>query len=303
MNSWFNFYKKRPVLVTGGAGFIGSHLVRALVEAGALVTVLDNFSTGSIDALADIQHKISLLVGDITCAKTCMQAAAGKTHIFHLAAAISVEESTRKPEKYMFINVEGTRNILSAATQQRATRVIFSSSAAVYGNQAGVCHENLTPAPTSPYAQSKAEGEKLCLQFATNKKLQCIILRYFNVYGDNQKIQSGYGAVIPTFIAKLKQNAPITIFGNGLQTRDFISVDEVVRANLIAGCAPAPEHPIINVASGVSKTLLEVLNELVKKIGTQPPLLRFADARPGDVLHSHADCGRYVALKKAVEEL
>lgn len=301
MNNLNNFYKKRAVLVTGGAGFIGSHLVRALVFAGAHVTILDNFSTGSLDNLADIQHKISILIGDITNPDTCRDATIGKSHIFHLAAAISVEESTKKPDKYMRINVEGTRNILEAAASSHATRIIFSSSAAVYGNQPGICHEDLVPSPASPYAKSKADAEKLCLLYATTKGVKTIILRYFNVYSDTQKIQSGYGAVIPTFIAKIKQNAPITIFGNGLQTRDFISVEEVVNANLMAGFAPFPDHPIINVASGTSKTLLEILNELVKKIGTKPPLLRFADARPGDVMHSQADCKRYAALKKTIE--
>jgi len=301
--SWLQFYKKRPVLVTGGAGFIGAHVVRALVNAGAHVTILDNFSTGSIDAIANIQHKISLQIGDITNLNTCLKATIGKTHVFHLAAAISVEESTRNPKKYMYINVDGTKNLLNAAQKNNVQRFVFSSSAAVYGNQNTACHEDLALAPASAYAESKALGETLCLQYNAKKALEAVVLRYFNVYGKNQKIHGGYGAVIPTFLAKLTQNEPITIFGDGLQTRDFINVEEVVRANLMAGCAPALKHPIINVASGTSKTLLKVIDDLVQMIGCKQPLISFAAARPGDVIHSQASCNRYQDLQKKIQEL
>lgn len=301
--SWLKFYKKRPILVTGGAGFIGADLARALVNAGAHVTILDNFSTGSIEALADIQHKIKIIIGDITDMVACLKATARKTHVFHLAAAISVEESTKNPEKYMQINVEGTRNLLNAAQKNNVRRFIFSSSAAVYGNQSGTCHEDLAPAPTSPYAESKALGETLCLQHNAKKTPETMVLRYFNVYGENQKIHGGYGAVIPTFLAKLTHHEPITIFGDGKQTRDFINVEEVVRANLMAGCAPTLQHPIINVASGTSKTLLTLIDDLVQMIGCKQPLISFAAARPGDVKHSQASCNRYQALQKKIEEL
>ncbi len=302
MEKLTKFYLNRPVLVTGGAGFIGSQLTHKLVAAGAHVTILDNFSSGTLENLDSIVHKIQVISGDITEKEACEKASFGKTHIFHLAAAISVAESLQNPEKYHRINVEGTENLLKAAIKNSVERLIFSSSAAVYGNQTKPCKEDTPLAPASPYAQSKIEGENLCNLYRNNNHLQTIILRYFNVYGPTQRANGGYAAVIPTFTQKLQQKLPLTIFGDGLQTRDFISVDEIANANMFAGCAPLLPTPVINVASGKSTTLLQLIDELAVKVGCKKPIIEFLPPRPGDVLKSEADCSRYMQLKKHVEE-
>ncbi len=301
MKSWLKYYAKRPVLVTGGAGFIGSRLTKMLVNAGAYVTILDNFSTGSITALEPIAHKLKIIVGDITNQTLCMRAAMGKTHIFHLAAAISVAESMHNPEKYMQINVMGTENLLKAARSEHVQRFIFSSSAAVYGNQTIACSETTPPVPLSPYAQSKLRGEELCKQYSSPPTFEAITLRYFNVFDETFSATSTYAAAIPIFIEKIRRNAPITLFGDGQQTRDFVPVEEIVNANLMAGCAPTPVQPIINVASGKSKTLLSLIDELVKQLGKNHPSIIFAPPRPGDIIHSKAQCDRYTQLKEIVK--
>lgn len=298
-----HFYKDRPVLVTGGAGFIGSTLVHHLVKAGARVSILDNFSTGTMANLTDIAHKIKIIEGDVTDLQTCISAAQGKTHIFHLAAAISVAESHKNQKKYITINVKGTENMLKAAAAAHAQRFVFSSSAAVYGNQPEPCNELHPLAPLSPYAATKIAGEQLCAFFQEHHKLSCISLRYFNVYGPKQRIDGGYPAVIPNFTHNLLHNESLTIFGNGQQTRDFISVDEIARANMMAGALLDITHPIINVASGQSKSLLQVIDELVEHLGCAEPTLKFLPARAGDVMHSQANCERYGALKKHFESL
>jgi len=302
MEKLTKYYNKRPVLVTGGAGFIGSILTKKLVEAGARVTVLDNFSSGTIENLAPVLHKIQVVTGDITNPETCEKATLGKTHIFHLAAAISVAESHQLPEKYQKINVEGTENLLKAALKNSVQRFVFSSSAAVYGDQTEPCQEELELAPCSPYAQTKIDGENLCKFFSGKNGLKTVSLRYFNVYGPTQRSCGGYAAVIPTFTQKLQQKLPITIFGNGLQTRDFILVDEVAKANMLAGFADATCDPVINIASGKSTTLLQLIDELVTKMGCGKPVIEFLPQRPGDILKSAADCSRYVNLKKQLEK-
>lgn len=301
MTLFGKYYKKRRVLVTGGAGFIGSLLTQKLVDAGAAVTILDNFSSGATENLEPYLHRIKVISGDITDKKTCDFSTQKQEIIFHLAAAISVQESAKNPTKYIKINVDGTQNLLESAVKAHVQRFVFSSSAAVYGNQNIKCHEQLPLSPTSIYAETKIAGEKLCTLFRQKYGLETIVLRYFNVYGEKQRIQKGYGAVIPLFKEKLLQKKPITIFGNGLQTRDFISVDEVVQANMLAGCNPYPAQPIINVASGISKTMLQLLGELVEQLKCEKPIVNFAPERPGDVVRSEADCDRYLALKKIFE--
>lgn len=303
MEKFNKYYKNRQVLVTGGAGFIGSQITQQLVDAGAQVTILDNFSSGTVANLDQVIHHIKVIAGDITDPKACEYAARGKSHIFHLAAAISVVESQQNPDKYQKINVEGTKNILTAAVNARAQRLVFSSSAAVYGNQEEACSEQLILAPNSPYAETKIAGENLCTFFKEKYGLESVILRYFNVHGPKQRSDGGYAAVIPTFLQKLQQNLPLTIFGNGQQTRDFISVEEIAEANLIAGCMKKIPDPIINVASGQSKSILELIEELTKKLGCPKPLIEFLPERPGDILHSKANCGRYFTLKKEFENL
>jgi UDP-glucose 4-epimerase len=298
MSTFEKFYNKRPVLVTGGAGFIGSSVVERLVNAGATVTILDDFSSGTMDNLSHIQHKIKIIVGDIIDKKICFLATRNQTHIFHLAARISVQESAEKKALYDQVNVFGTRNLLEAAILNNVKKFIFSSSAAVYGNKQTKCSENLSLKPESFYAETKKRGEELCQNLSAKSDLITVSLRYFNVDGSRKKTASNYNSVIPIFIKKLREKLPITIFGDGLQTRDFVDIDEIVSANLMAGFFPYKRSEIINVASGKSTTILELIDQIAKRLQLQKTPIIFMPQRNGDVLKSEADCQKYMSLKK-----
>jgi UDP-glucose 4-epimerase len=297
-------YKSQRVLVTGGAGFIGSHLVKKLVELGARVTILDDFSTGKAEQLTDIAHRLRIVIGSIEDENTCYQAAQGASHIFHLAAMSSVKESCINPDKCHSTNVLGTENIIKAAKKHQVKHLVFSSSAAVYGEQQGTLSESDTPSPISPYGVSKLEGEHLLEKAHTPGKLLTVSLRYFNVYSYNQESDGHSGAVVANFIHRLKNNQPLLIFGTGAQTRDFVHVDKIVEANLAAGTTSDPTHNTYNVGSGSSITLLELIKKLHAELKlTQEPKIQFLATRDGDITHSSADCSKYHHLQETISSL
>ncbi|MCK4499500.1 SDR family NAD(P)-dependent oxidoreductase [Candidatus Babeliales bacterium] len=293
-----SYYQRRKILVTGGAGFIGSHLVKKLVKFGAHVTVLDNFSTGNVSNLQKIVHKVELIVGDIRSPEICQNATANKSIIFHLAAMVSVPKSTQCPEECFDINTVGTNIMLKATTKHKTNaRVIFSSSAAVYGDQNAVCRESIKANPQSPYAVSKLEGEKLCQNYVQTSAGSAVALRYFNVFGPLNN-----DGVIAKFTAALKNREKITIFGDGLQRRDYVPVEKVVEANLTAGAANTSGFETFNIASGSSITLMQLLKKLEAETGCQTAGINFKPVQSGDLLHSAADCSKFEKLLKTLSK-
>lgn len=294
------FYKNIRVLVTGGAGFIGSYVVEQLVELGAQVTVLDNLSTGSKENLRSVWQNITFIQGDITDFETCLAASHNKDIIFHLAAAVSVPQSIENPYHCYQTNVVGTLNVLEAARRHNIQRVIFSSSSAVYGAQQGIISESTPCNPTSPYGQSKQLGELLCAQYAQIFNVGTVCLRYFNVYGDRQNPHGAYAAVVAKFQDAMRRNERITMFGDGSQTRDFISVEQVALANIQLGALPLSElnGQAFNIGTGKSITI----NELFKKLKAEFPAYAheplYVPARAGDIQHSSADCSKFKNLIK-----
>jgi len=283
-------------LVTGGAGFIGSHLVGLLLREGWRVRVLDNLSTGFTQNLSpyESQYKGALecVEGDIRSAETCRLACAGVDSVFHLAAISSVADSVADPNRSHDINLTGTLNMLRGARDAGARRFVFSSSASVYGNAETVpTHEDQPLAPLSPYASTKASGEFYCRNFFNLFGLETVILRYFNVFGPRQSARSGYAAAIPRFVEAAVEGRTPVVYGDGLQTRDFVFVEDVAAANLRAALAPEVAGHVFNVAGGGSISLLDLIGEIGK--ATESPLEpRFEPARAGDVKHSRADITR-----------
>jgi nucleoside-diphosphate-sugar epimerase len=284
--------KGKSVLVTGGAGFIGSHLVRALVAEGAKVRVLDNFSTGSRINLYDVDRRVEMQEGDIRNAIACRNACRGIDTLFHLAAYISVPGSVRDPVTADAINMGGTLNLLLAARDSNVKRFVYSSSSAVYGDtQVLPTHEEVLPKPTSPYGIEKLYGEHMCRLFHQLYGLEAVALRYFNVYGPGQNPESEYAAVIPKFISMLLSGNAPTIFGDGTQTRDFLFVEDVVQANLCAAKTEQVGGEVFNVAGGKSVSLCELafaLNAVLKV----KKKTKFGPERAGDIKHSSADITR-----------
>lgn len=287
-------YHHKKVLVTGGCGFIGSHVAEKLVHYGAQVTILDNLSTGSLDNIAAIQDKITLIEGSITDPATCAHAAKNQNIIFHLAARTSVPESIQDPLGYHETNVTGTVTMLEAARAQHVERFVFSSTAAVYGNKEGTCIETDECNPLSPYALSKRLGELYCAYYAKNHHINTVCLRYFNVYGDRQN--PAYGSAVATFANAMNLNKPITIFGTGHQTRDFVPVETIVEANITLALATAQsmQGDIFNIASGKSMSLLALLEQLKREHPAYEHPILFQPARTGDIMHSSASCKKYI---------
>jgi nucleoside-diphosphate-sugar epimerase len=281
-------------LVTGGAGFIGSHIVDELVRRGEHVRVLDNFSTGKRANLQlptsnlQLPTAIDIIEGDIRDRDTVQRAVTGVDYVLHQAALPSVQRSVDDPLTTNEINVTGTLNVLLAAREARVKRVVFASSSAVYGNSPTLPkHETMPTNPLSPYAVSKLAGETYGRVFYEVYGLPTVALRYFNVFGPRQDPNSQYSAVIPLFIAAMLRGDPPTIYGDGLQSRDFTYVANVVRANLLACDRDEAIGQVMNVACGERYTLLDLHHDLVKLTGrVLQPI--FAPARPGDVKHSMA---------------
>jgi len=291
-----------PVLVTGGAGFIGSHVVEQLIKLGAHVTVIDDLSTGRINNLDNMIYKIKFLNKSIMDKEACLEATKGQEVIFHLAAFISVPGSVEDPEACHQINVDGTFNLLEAARINRVKKLVFSSSGAVYGATEEKCHENMIPDPCSPYATSKVIGELYCKQYSTNYGLGTICLRYLNVFGERQNPHAAYAAVVAKFKDLMTQNKPLTIFGDGLQTRDFINATKVAEANLTVAMLDQGKMNgnIFNVGTGRSINLFELIDMLKNDFPDYSGEIKFAPARPGDVKHSSADCSRYQQVYESV---
>lgn len=277
------------VLVTGGAGFIGSHLVRALVERGADVRVLDNFETGFRRNLAPLEGAIEVQEGDLRDPAACADACKDVEVIYHLGALGSVPRSVEDPFTSNRVNVEGTLNVLVAARDAGTRRLVFSSSSSVYGDTPALPkHEALRLCPRSPYAVSKLAGEEYCRAFYHTCGLETVILRYFNVFGPRQNPASQYAAVIPRFVAALMDGREPVIFGDGLQSRDFTYVANVVEGNLLAASTPGVAGEVFNIACGDQIPLRHVLDSIVGLLDRQCTPT-FLPARTGDVKHSRAD--------------
>lgn len=274
------------ILVTGGAGFIGSHIVRALTDAGSKVRVLDDLSSGRAENLAGLD--VEFVRGDICDAAIVAQAVRGVRAVCHHAAMISVPRSVEDPLGSHRINVEGTLNLLEAARRAGAPRFVLASSAAIYGDEPSLPKTEQSPQrPQSPYALHKLIGEGYLKLYHDLYGMDTLSLRYFNVYGSRQDPASPYAAVIPLFIDALREGRRPTVYGDGKQTRDFVYVDDVARANLAALTVPDPDGRVVNVAGGRRIDLLELLDTL-GEIFTVSPAPLFAPARLGDVRHSVA---------------
>ncbi|MBC7226263.1 MAG: SDR family oxidoreductase [Thermoflexales bacterium] len=283
-------------LVTGGAGFIGSHLVEALVAGGREVRVLDNFSSGRWENLSAVQDRIEVIEGDIRNPLAVRQAMDGVDVVAHLAAIVSVERSIQDPRETMDVNVEGTLNLLDEARRAGVSRFLFASSAAVYGDHSELpLREDLPLRSLSPYAASKVAGEALCRAYWASYGLPTAILRFFNVYGPRQDPQSPYSGVISIFVGRMRQGLPPIVYGDGLQTRDFIYVEDVVAALIRAGERDGTAGAVVNVARGEETGVLHLVTLLNQALGTalEP---EFAPPRAGEVRRSAGDPSRARAV-------
>jgi nucleoside-diphosphate-sugar epimerase len=277
-------------LVTGGAGFIGSNIVEELVRLGHSVRVLDNFSTGKRENLLPFMDKIDLIEGDIRDEDACSCAVGDIDYVLHQAAMASVPRSLTEPVMTSDVNIMGTVKLLTAATKAGVRRFVYAASSSAYGDQSlPVKNELLLPRPLSPYAAAKLAGEYFCHAYSRSMGLDTVGLRYFNVFGPNQDPKSQYSAVIPLFISALIEGRRPTIYGDGLQTRDFTFVANNVRANILAATTEKPiAGKIINIACGASFSLLGLLRAINDVLGKSIKPI-FEPARIGDVKHSLAD--------------
>jgi nucleoside-diphosphate-sugar epimerase len=280
------------VLVTGGAGFIGSHLASRLLSDGHEVRILDNFSTGSRANVALLGDAVEVVEGDIQSYERAHNAVGGCEVVFHEAALPSVPRSIQDPLTSNAVNVIGTLNILLASRDSGVRRVVFASSSSIYGADRTLPkQEDRAPQPMAPYAVAKLAAEGYCRSFSQVYGLETVALRYFNVFGPRQDPLSQYSAVIPKFItALLKREAPV-IFGDGEQSRDFTYIDNVIDANMLAAEAPDASGQTFNVACGERVSLLQLLEDLREIIGVEVET-NFLEGRPGDVKHSLADISR-----------
>jgi UDP-glucose 4-epimerase len=282
------------VLVTGGAGFIGSHLVRACLEAGDDVRVFDDFSTGKADNLRGLAREVEVVEGSVVDFAALERASRGCPVVYHQAAIASVPRTVEDPVGTHAVNATGTLHVLEAARRAGARRVVYASSSAVYGDDERLPkHEDMPARPRSPYALQKLIGEAYCEQYARLYGLESFALRYFNVFGPRQDPKSMYAGVIPLFVTALCSGERPRVFGDGLQSRDFVYVADVVAANRAASCAEtAVGFEPINVGRGERTTLLELLELCAGALGVPGPSPSFEAARAGDVRHSQADVSR-----------
>ena len=280
------------VLVTGGGGFIGSHLVERLLRDGHSVRVLDNFATGRRENLLPFLADIELVEGDLQSYERANIAVRDVDLVLHQAALPSVPRSVQDPLTSNASNVIGTLNILLAARDSGVERVVFASSSSVYGaNRTLPKVEELSPEPISPYAVAKLAGEGYCRSFHHVYGLETVALRYFNVFGPRQDLLSQYASVVPNFITALREGRPLTIFGDGEQSRDFTYVGNVVEANVLAMSAAEVSGRVYNIACGRRITVNRLVGELEELMGAEARLV-YAEERPGEVRDSLADIGR-----------
>jgi UDP-glucose 4-epimerase len=279
----------RTFLVTGGAGFIGSHIVEALVRRGDRVRVLDNLSTGFLANLDAVRERIEFIEADLVDAEAVARAVEGVESIFHEAALASVPLSVEHPLRTHAACATGTVTLLDAARRAGVRRVVYASSSALYGDRPGSPkHETDLPAPISPYGAAKLAAEYYCGAFSASFSIETVALRYFNVFGPQQDPKNPYAAVIPIFITAILSGRSPVIYGDGRQSRDFTYVADVVQANLLAADAPAAANRVMNVATGRSVDLLELLAGLNEVLGARIEPV-FAPPRPGDIRESTAD--------------
>ena len=294
MNSKFEIrnskFENVSVLVTGGAGFIGSHLVDALVERGARVRVLDNLSTGRRSNVAGVESKIELIEGDIRDIEACRRACAGVGIVFHEAALGSVPRSMKDPSTTFAVNAAGTANVFSAARDAGVSKIVYASSSSVYGDSDRLPkREGEEGRPLSPYALSKVINEKAAELFSRLFAMSVVGLRYFNIYGARQDPEGPYAAVVPRFFRAAAEGLPLTIYGDGEQRRDFTHVSDAVAANLLAAAAP-PEASgrAFNVGGGRDVSVNELAQKVAEASGRATRLLH-EPPRAGDVRTSKAD--------------
>ncbi len=294
-------YEGRTVCVTGGAGFIGGHLVDALLSLGATIQVIDDLSTSTLEHLSELidldPQRVRFIHGSILDASAALQAVEGSQVVFHLAAIGSVPLSMKEPRRSFAVNSSGTVAVLEAARGVGVRRVVFASSSSVYGAASPGAPadaprvETMPPAPISPYGASKLAAEGACRAWAAAYGLQTVCLRYFNVFGPRQDPDSPYAAVIPAFIKRCINGEGPVIFGDGLHTRDYTYVANVVAANLLAGTCENPgviNGSPVNIAAGTRTTLLELARQVAERCGTVATP-EFQPERIGDIRVSSAD--------------
>ncbi len=279
----------RTFLVTGGAGFIGSHIATALVERGDKVRVLDNLSAGYLSNLEHIADRVEVIEGDVSDAETCARAVVGVDCVFHQAALASVPRSVAEPLATNAACVTGTVTLLDAARKADVRRVVYAGSSSAYGDRpTSSKRETDLPNPLSPYAAAKLAAENYCQAFTSTYGLETVTVRYFNVFGPRQDPTSEYSAVIPLFITAILSGRTPIVYGDGQQSRDFTYVENVVHGNLLAADAEGVAGRVMNVANGKQTDLLELLAAINRVLGTDvKPEHR--DARAGDVRESLAD--------------
>ncbi|MCI0342255.1 MAG: SDR family oxidoreductase [Planctomycetales bacterium] len=278
-------------LVTGGAGFIGSHVVEYLLRLREQVVVLDDLSSGRRENLAPLGERVQVVLGDVRDPAACAEAVRGADFVLHLAALTSVPRSVAEPAATFDVNATGTLRVLEAARAAKAKRVVLASSSSVYGDSAvSPKVETLPPNPLSPYAASKLAAEGLAQAWARSLGVPTIALRFFNVFGPRQDPKSQYAAVVPRFVTAMLSGGTPIVYGDGKQTRDFTYVENAVQALVLAVRQGVPGS-VYNVAGGKATTVLDLLGMIAKAAGAKARAER-QPARPGDILHSHADVAK-----------
>ena len=299
------FYENKSVLVTGGCGFIGSHIAEHLVKWGARVTIIDDLSTGFESNLANFKDKVTFFKESIVDPAACDRAMAGNEIVFHTAAFVSVPGSVKDPESCHKRNIDGTFNLLQAARKHSVKRFVFSSTSSVYGVRDDVCFETDTDLqPVSPYGATKLMAELYCKQFSFLFNVPCVMLRYFNVYGPRQDPHSAYAAAVAKFKYRMERNEPITIFGDGKQTRDFVHVQDVLEANLLVGMAPQKlvDGQSYNIGTGKSISVIELAEKMKPTFPDYTAQPQFMPARNGDVRHTKMSAVKFRKLKEKIFE-
>ena len=282
--------KGKRVLITGGAGFVGSHIASALAPENEVI-LLDDLSSGRKENISGI--KAELMIGSIRDADKVREAMQGVDIVFHEAAIASVPKSIKDPISCNQVNVCGTLRILTEAREAKVGKVVFASSSAVYGDTPSeMKRETDLPSPISPYAVTKLTGEHYCNNFWLNFRLPTCSLRYFNIFGPRQDPSSDYAAVVPRFIRAALDGMPLTVFGDGENTRDFVYIDDVVQANILAALDTEHNGQVFNVASQVRVSIRQLAEMVVRKVPSADGRIEHKDARIGDILHSLADISK-----------